>query len=168
MAFGVDGDGWIWWDVEMDWKETVTFGLAVVGALLGVLNTWRSLIKDRVRLRLNVAGYITNQGDRGINIEVVNLSEFAITVKQVAFDHRNGNILVVLPIEAYGGKIPPQRLEPRASFSAVLPASRIKDADFAGVTRAFAITACGRKFRGSSVYLKSLIKKARASAKDAA
>ena len=39
----------------MDWIGWVIFGLAVLGAALGVLNTWHSLDQRRVSLRVRPA-----------------------------------------------------------------------------------------------------------------
>jgi hypothetical protein len=150
-------------------QDAVTFGLALLGAALGVINIWRAIDHDRVRLRLRVQGYVTSHGESGMCVEVVNLSSFAVTVSQVAFDMRGGKLIFfILPTTIMGGKCAPQRLESRASFTTHFPAGKEKCEGMVNVTRVFATTACGEKFTGTSVYLKSCIKAARAAHKGAA
>lgn len=139
-------------------KDGITLGIALLGAALGIINLWRALDRDKLKLRLNVQGYITH-GANGICVEVVNLSSFAVTISQVAFDMRGGkHIFFILP---KGGQITHQRLDPRAAFTTYFPEGKEKCQEFAQVTRAFAKTACGSKITGTSPYLKSCIKAAR-------
>jgi hypothetical protein len=46
------------------WTKLVTFALAVLGSVLGVLNTWRNMSKDRLKLRLSLTGDDTPKGNQ--------------------------------------------------------------------------------------------------------
>lgn len=142
-------------------KDLVIFGVALIGAGLGLLNYWRSIARDRVSLRVKPHGYITSTGDSGIAIEVLNLSAFAVTVSQVGFDMEDGKIFLMIPYAALGGKAPPQRLEPRSSFTTHFMPGKEKLEGFASITRAFGKTACEERFTGTSPFLKGCIKDAR-------
>ena len=144
-------------------KDLIIFGVALLGAGLGVLNYWRVVDREKVRLRVVPQGYFSSSGESGICVDVVNLSAFPVTVSQVAFDLRGGNqIFIILPTTAYGGKNAPQRLEPRASFTTHFSAGKERCGAFADVTHVFAKTACGAKFTGTTLFLESCIKAARA------
>jgi hypothetical protein len=66
----------------LPWKDIATFGLASVGAVLGVLNTWNSLSQRRVRLviRPTFATALDGSGSTMLSIAVTNL-------KQLSADH---------------------------------------------------------------------------------
>jgi hypothetical protein len=67
-------------------KELVIFGVALLGAGLGVLNYWRTVTRDRVHLRVIPRSYITSLGESGICIEVVNVGYLPVTLTQIGFD----------------------------------------------------------------------------------
>jgi hypothetical protein len=138
-------------------KGLVTFAIAIIGAGLGILNYIRIADRDRLRLRLSIQGYFT-QNYTGMCIEVVNLSAFAVTVSQVGFDVKGGkNIFIMLPTTSLGGGTTPKRLEPRESFTMHFPPGQHECVEFSQVTRAFAKTSCGGRFTATSPYLKSCI-----------
>lgn len=45
------------------WMLFVTFGIALLGAVLGVINTWRALWRDRVRLRVVLVLHTGGEAD---------------------------------------------------------------------------------------------------------
>lgn len=66
------------------WNEAITLGVAMLGAGLGIMNTWQALNANRVKLRVKPAFAIgIPQGQSMFSIEVVNLSNFPITVSEV-------------------------------------------------------------------------------------
>lgn len=139
----------------------LAFGL--LGAVLGVINTWRAFDRDRVRLRVVPRFYITSFGEHGLCVEVINRGFVPVTVSQVAFDVGGRQMW----IHASLLKELPKRLEARTAFTASLAAGAEKDAAFARVRSALVRTACGCTFTGSSGSLRSVIKSARAAAKKA-
>jgi hypothetical protein len=66
------------------WQDMVTLGLAGLGAVLGVMNTWQAMSRERLRLRVRPM-QIVSGGGLSFGIEVVNLSSFPVTVEEVGF-----------------------------------------------------------------------------------
>jgi hypothetical protein len=138
--------------------QAVTLAVAVLGAVLGIINTWHGLDKSRIKLRVVPAHAIPVGGmDPRINfaIEVTNLSAFAVTVFDVGvFYHstdQRGSFIRPLVID---GGAWPRRLEPRSSVSVygqrpeLLPDHRMKCA--------YARTQCGYTQTGTSPALKQI------------
>lgn len=148
----------------------ITLGVALLGAVLGIVNLWRAIDRDRIRLRVSPCFYMhPEEPIEGICIEVVNLGYLPVTVSQVGFLVSGARKQFIFPEALFLDKTNlPQRLEARASLTAFIPAGTQNDPVFADVTRAFAKTACGRKFTGSSPYLKDCIKAARTAKKGSA
>src|ERR1041385_1896118 len=87
-------------------SDTITLVIAVIGAVLGILNAYRDFSRDRVKLRVvpkvafNVGANNVITGDRPTSlmnqllrdgcparlcIEVINLSTFPITISAAGF-----------------------------------------------------------------------------------
>ncbi len=129
----------------MEWMQQVTFGLALLGAVLGVVNTWRTLSRDRLRLRVRLVLAIIGSGQHQhrVGIEVTNLSTFPVTLNEVGL-HAKGSKsrAVFIPLEVSGESDSlPCRLEPRTQVTAYILRQAVK----VGVpyTSAYARTACG-------------------------
>jgi len=63
--------------------QAVTLAIAVLGAILGIINTWHNLDKRRVKLKVTPAHAIPVGGmDPRLQfcIEITNLSEFPLTI----------------------------------------------------------------------------------------
>jgi hypothetical protein len=85
----------------MNWSttEAITLSIAVIGAVLGIVNTVFSLWQKRVRLRVRVMmAFDPEDRDLGENglpkkqsvaIEVTNLSEFPVTIQSTGFAFRS-------------------------------------------------------------------------------
>ena len=97
--------------------------MASVGAVLGIINTWRAMDRDRVNLRVTtktaIPFNIPGLGDDPILcIEVLNLSAFPVTVTQVGFSLGGDQRLVLIdPIISPTQTRLPIRLEPRTSIT---------------------------------------------------
>lgn len=140
------------------WNESITLGVALLGAALGILNTWQSLSASRVRLRVRPAHAIAvPTGQNLFSIEVVNLSNFAVTVDDVGFT-LGGNTVkgtraaIPQPILIDGGRWP-RRLESREAVSVYFD-----HLDMIGrrIGRAYASTACGETAYGTSPALEQV------------
>lgn len=139
----------------MEFMGAVTFGIALLGAVLGVINTWRNIDRDRVKLVVKPAHAIPvgamehTHPHIEFSIEVVNLSVFPITVSEVGFLHRgmHSRAAVMQPV-TLDGPTTPRKLEPResASFYMAKPEPR----DDHPLKCAYAKTSCGRTFTGKS------------------
>ncbi len=133
--------------------ESITLMLAVLGvasgvtgAVLGILNTWRNIRRDRVRLHVQVTWAMVALPPNGIRtnlqIRVVNLSEFPIAITDVGFKLKGkyANLARVPSIEPKGPL--PKTLEPRRTYEKVLGIDELYG--FASdIRRAYASTECG-------------------------
>ena len=157
---------------SLTWKELLTFGLAAVGAVLGIINTWNGLRKDRVSLKVIPSlsrriqgGVFSSRSDIRmltdadyLRIEVINLSGFAVTIDEVGLTRRFRGLgtnrwAVPQPI-LFDDKPWPRRLEARDSVQAYVELSQLVGLSDLG--RAYATTACGRVRFGSSPILRKL------------
>lgn len=144
----------------MSWQGAVTFGIAILGAVLGILNTWQAMRRDRLRLRVRPLNVVMlNSGDMAFGIEVINLSMFAVTIEEVGFSLRapaekGTRGVVPFPRPSDGGPWP-RRLEPRSSVT--LHFDRPADPDLLRtIRRAYAKTACGEFAYGKTPALNQL------------
>ena len=145
----------------MTWVTGVTLGIALLGAVLGIINTWHQISKDRVRLRVAPKIVRLVQADQTsgpqLCIEVINLSTFPVTISGVGFCTRGNDLVVVDPIFLDQGSCP-RRLDPRQSVSAFLNEEWRKDHDLKHARRAFATTQCGVTRYGTVKRLKKQIR----------
>lgn len=144
----------------MEFVPTLTFGIAVLGAGLGIINTWRSFDRDRVRLLVTPKEAIPfgaaeyQYPNIEFCIEVVNLSFFPLTVSEVGVLLRGASTrsVVVQPI-IIDGRSMPLRLEARESASFYMEAPRNHGGH--PLSAAYAKTSCGRVFKGNSPALQN-------------
>lgn len=144
-------------------------GIGLVGAVLGFINTWHQLSKDAVRLKVTPASAHTLWRDGSVSpeklsIEVVNLSTFPVTVKEVGLEcitkeGRNGR-LVDLSSTTNRGPLP-VRLEPREALTVLWKGNPKAEPRLAEVRAAYACCQCGTVRYGSSPRLKQLIREAK-------
>ena len=149
-------------------SESITLTIAIIGAVcgvtgvvLGIVNTWRQLRRDKVRLKI-VPSHVIPVGavaDPGWNfgIEVINMSEFPVTISDVGFLLNNGDkgTIATLPgFEQYGSL--PLRLEPRTAFSKYFFVDSETN-DWKDTKSAYALTLDGTLATGTSGALKQLI-----------
>jgi hypothetical protein len=139
--------------------QEITFGVALLGAVLGVVNTWHAIDRSRVKLKVRPAHAIAVGGirtDLSFCIEVTNLSAFAVTVGEVGFLYRGTDrrSCIAQPVVIDGGSWP-RRLEARSSvtlYSQRPPAS----IDGGRMKCAYATTHCGYTARGTSGAMKQI------------
>lgn len=144
--------------MSMSVMDQVTFAIAVLGAVLGVISTWHSLDRSRMKLKVTPAHAIPVGGfNQNVNvcIQVTNLSEFAVTVREVGFQlgGTNKRMTLMSPILPDGGGWP-RRLEPRSSVSVY--AALEPDENTRRISCAYATTECGYTKKGNSPALKQI------------
>ena len=126
----------------MDTKDVLSWGtlaIAVLGAVLGLLNTWRALSGDRVRLRTRLVVEVPS--GLLLGLEVVNLSSFPITLAEVGVIYRGaGRKGELLNYGKVDGVALPVRIEAR---DMVRVASDFLPKDYSRHHRFFATSACG-------------------------
>lgn len=143
-------------------KDAVTLAIACVGAVLGIINTWKALDKERPKLRV-VPKQAFFAGPGGLDdrprlcIEITNLSTFALTVAEVGLlyqgtDKRGALIHHMLN----NGERLPKRLEPRSSVSVYAHPSAL-DGPSPSIKCVYANTDCGLTFTGKSGALEQLV-----------
>jgi hypothetical protein len=142
----------------MSVTEAVTFAIAVLGAVLGLINTWHSIDKKRVKIRVRPKHAIPQgAADPRITfcIEVTNLSEFAVTIDEagVFYKGTENRGAYTQPI-LIDGKPWPRRLEPRSSVTVYGQLPKPKPGH--PLKCAYAHTECGVTRRGSSPAFKQL------------
>jgi len=146
----------------MSIAEVITLSIAIVGAALGIINTFHIVSRDKIKLLIKPVWITTTVGpvigDTTIGIEVINLSFVPVTIREVGFDVP-GNIKFIprRPWTTDGGPYP-RELEPRTSFTVVFDKSFTKSPNFENAICAFARTACGIKFKSTSSALKQVKK----------
>jgi hypothetical protein len=150
-----------------DLKEMVTLGAALVGAVLGVMNTWNAISQNRMRLRVRPAfATAFPGGEECFCIEVVNLSAFAVTIIELGFTRRWRSLRktrtgVIQPLVP-DGKPWPRRLGSRESVTAYFDHTQIiARGNRIGI--AYARTACGKVAFGMSPAARQLRSMTRAS-----
>lgn len=138
--------------------EIVTLAIAVVGAVLGIVNTWRNWSQDRVRLRVRPSYALDAMGGHNICIEVVNLSSFPITVTHLGFTVLGGANHMPIPRPLFTqGESLPVRLEARTSCTVLVPLGTLQKGQVASIDKAYASTACGLRVLGDSPALRDVV-----------
>ena len=134
--------------------------LGLFGALLGLMNTWKAISDDKVKLVVRPKSAIPiGAADPDIDfcIEVLNRSQFPVTITDMGFLLKGTKLraAIVSPIMIDGGSFP-RRLEPRSSFTAYSKSHSISKGH--QVRCVYAKTDCGHIKTGKSPALKNLQK----------
>lgn len=138
--------------------SAITFAIAVLGAILGLINTWHAIDKTRVKLRVTPKHAIPVGGmDEKLTfcIEVVNLSSFAVTIDDVGvfLKGTKDRIVYTSPLTFDGGSWP-RRLESRSSVTVY--GERPKSKGQHRPKCAYARTSCGETHMGTSAAFKQI------------
>ena len=144
----------------------MTLAIAVLGAVLGIINTIHSLSRDRILLKV-IPERVVPKGHnkRDLGIRIINLSYIAVSVEEVGFEIKGEKIPlfdsgVSLSRAALGERMFPKRLEPRTSMTVTVPwevLKSLKSEEFKRVKFAYARTSCGLIFKGSSGALRQAV-----------
>jgi hypothetical protein len=138
--------------------EAITLSIAVLGAVLGVINTWHALDRSRVKLKVLPAHAIPSGGaDPRIKfgIGVTNLSAFPVTISEVGvlYEGTNTRGAIIQPLLVDGGRWP-RRLEPRSSVTVYGQAP--ESTPDLRIRCAYATTECGHTKKGNSPALRQI------------
>lgn len=136
-------------------KDGVTLSVAVLGAVLGIINTWHSMDERRLRLRVvpKFAHFVydVELGPQKGCIEVINLSAFPVGVQEVGFTMAGKQRQVILQPMTMDERPFGRRLEPRQSVNAYFDLEAISP----GIIKAYVRTECGELVYGDSPGLKN-------------
>jgi hypothetical protein len=144
----------------MGFKDAATLGIALIGAVLGIVNMWRSISRDKPKIKVIPKRAIPVGGfDERIDfcIEAVNLGTVAVTVSELGLFHQGSayrSSLTITPIIIDGGTWP-RRLEPRTSVTVYGRSDSINSSQHP-IRCAYAMTDCGLTFEGSSDALEGM------------
>ena len=163
--------------------EGITLSVAVIGAVLGIVNIVRDLAKDRVRLRVipklavqaddgsGRLGWITgicrnpfpDSATQRLCVEIVNLSTFPVTVKEVGFGRKEGpqGLRHVMTSMHGSGDQLPKRLESRQSMTVYDAYCLTLDPRLMTHAVAYAETDCGTRVYGTSPAFQSYVQELR-------
>ena len=139
--------------------QIVTLSIDVVGALLGLINTWLPVSQHLVRLKVTPLR-VTPVGGMPVNIrfgiQIVVLGAVTVTIDDSGVLYRGtkrrGSI--VAPVHPGGGSWP-RRLEPRSSVTVY---SQHPESDSVSrIKCAYARTKCGRIKKGASPALRQMV-----------
>ena len=138
--------------------QAITLAVAVLGAVLGIINTWHGLDKSRLKLKVTPKLAIPLGGfDPRLTfcIEVTNLGFFPVTVYDVGvyYTGTKDRGSIIQPFLADGGKWP-RRLEPRSSVSVYSQTPTAPRGCRIGC--AYAKTECGYTRTGTSPALRNI------------
>lgn len=144
----------------------ITFAIAVLGAGLGLFNTWQAWRDRSVRLRVipkyaeAVDHNMQRLGMHCLSIEVQNLGAYPVTIEEVGLliGRARGDLPRRAPFPASQllmGPSLPHRLERHDAISLVVTLGNLPRADFTG---AYARTAAGHLRKGTSAAFKDLVK----------
>jgi hypothetical protein len=138
--------------------QAATLAIAVLGAVLGLINTWHQLDRTRVKLRVvpkHVIPYGAADSRLTFCIEVTNLSAFAVTVEEagVFYKGTDSRGAYTQPILIDNGPWP-RRLESRESVTVYGQPPSVKPGY--PLKCAYARTTCGVVRRGNSPAFKQL------------
>jgi hypothetical protein len=143
--------------------DFVTLAIAVLGAVLGVMNTWHSISLRRLRLKVRPAHARPiglGHDAPTFGIEVINLSAFAVTITEVGIVFGNGRGKsphrgAVVPYTIDQGAWP-RRLEPRETVSVYFYPRELRRGYQGPLGKAYAKTACDEIVHGDSPALAQL------------
>lgn len=157
--------------ISMNTAESVTLGIAVLGAVTGsiatALSVWcwyRHIDGDRMKIRVVPSLGIPighAHSPHILMIQVTNLSAFPITIAKVGVLLRGTDKIVICQAATTtDGKSIERRMDARTAMTVVFPHEFITDPEFRAVRCAFVDTACGARFDGSSTALHRMAKAA--------
>jgi hypothetical protein len=143
---------------SLTFVQAVTLSIAVLGAVLGIINTWRNIDGSRVKLKVTPAHVIpVGAANPSLTfcIEVTNLSMFPVTICDVGVFYRGTKkrASFIQPIFADGGTWP-RRLDARASITVY--GENPESLKGHKIRCAYARTQCGYTARGNSPALKQI------------
>lgn len=139
----------------------MTFGTALLGAGLGMINTWAAVNQRKVKIRVRPShAFMVPHGARAVSLDIVNLSSFAVTLQEVGFVPPGAHgrlpkrIVPPRPVTS-DGKPWPRRLQPREAVTVYFDYEDLRGKGRL-MGRAFIRTSCEELAFGESPALRQL------------
>lgn len=139
--------------------QLATFGIACVGAVLGILNTWRNFRSEKVRLRVRPQHVIIPNDNRDfLGIQVTNLGSPSIAITDVGIvlrGKKRATVATVLYSGFADGDLP-KTLATREASQFIVPNTALASLRLEKPRKVYVKTACGEQFQGSSGAFKQI------------
>jgi hypothetical protein len=168
--------------------EGATLGIAVTGAVLGIINTFQTWTRDRIRIEvvpkiyfplrdgfLTVSAFdkhalldpnwqLLQKHGEALCVQVSNRSFVPVTINEVGFitNTKIGRVVLLRPLDVSGSKLP-HRLEQFSDTTIYGQQGGTIAEQLRHIKKAYCKTACGRTFYGNSPAVKDLVRRARLS-----
>ncbi|TWT76087.1 hypothetical protein Pla123a_28760 [Posidoniimonas polymericola] len=150
-------------DAAPTWLPIAGFALGAIGTVLGILNFWRNVVRDRPKLRVTptqAIGVGNRAGVRFVGVHVVNMSTFPLTITGAGWiipevEAKKHRAHVIPDQPPVMGENIPATIGPREAASFVMrakPETAEKGMTYTGV---WAKTACGFEVRTKIKHLDS-------------
>lgn len=145
----------------MDVIQVITLVIAVIGALLGIINTRHLLDQSKVKLKVLPKRAIpVGATDPRINfcIEITNLSAFPLTISEAGVMFAGSELRASLTNPLFSDNSNwPKRLDPRTSVTVYCVTPEPPPGSM--IECAYAMTQCGEVVKGSSKALEQIAMK---------
>ena len=133
----------------------ITFTIAVIGAVLGILNFYRSVSRDRVHLKITPSRYVMDPPGQstiqGLSVEVVNLGFVPVTISNAYIQLKNRSIVADPGITSTLGKWKiPVCLEAKESTTLFFSPEFNHDLTLIDAKCVLVKTACGINLKNSN------------------
>lgn len=140
----------------------ITFAIAVLGAVLGLLNFYRAVVRDRVNIRIRPSLYIMAPPGRdqfsGLCVEVVNLGFIPVTISNAYFQMKDESLLADRDIRtSLGVQKIPVRLDSRESTTFFFSPQLNTEMALLNAKCVLVKTACGINLKNSNTEFKKWI-----------
>ena len=140
--------------------DLMSFLIAALGAFLGIINTWKLMDKDKLKVSVIPVTAIAldkSFDEIDFGFQITNLSSFPVTINEVGVLYKASKSrgAATNPIMNDGGSFP-RRMEPRTSFTAYIKSRQSNIVKHGMVKCAYVKTACGNMIKGKSPALKYL------------
>jgi len=139
----------------------LTFAIACLGAVLGLINTIHSIRKDKLKAKIRPVFVhpIRSDGvqEKFIGLDITNLSNFPISISQIGFILKGtkNRRVITLPLSSQGTIILPKKLESREQITLFGNYDEIKK-EKRKIICGYCTTACGKTFKGKSQVIRHL------------
>jgi hypothetical protein len=145
----------------MNTFDYITIVIAIIGASLGIINMFYNFNRDRVKLRVipNIWKIcIKDEISERFGIEVINLSTFPVTIRQLGYYDKRNKINVITGLSGFINPIQlPIKLGPRESFSLYGDVEFHKNKDLLNIKCWYAYTICGAIKKSSKKHTKRFL-----------
>lgn len=142
--------------------QYITLFLSIASAVIAIVSGAATVYyarRDRIVLLRVKPGWWFSYGspEKGIQINVTNLSTFPVTISNAGFVVKGSKGLMVWKETFFDPSAFPRKLETRESYSIRFPEAICDAPEFVNVVAVAVHTACGEVRKGNNQYLRDLV-----------